>query len=47
MKAEKEKAEREREWKRCEVTEKDKLLKNRDLQINSLKGRTLELLNSK
>ncbi|XP_053343373.1 X-linked retinitis pigmentosa GTPase regulator-interacting protein 1 [Clarias gariepinus] len=43
MKAEKEKAEREREWKRCEVTEKDKLLKNRDLQINSLKAQLKDL----
>lgn len=37
---EKERAEGERERRRREISEKDKLLKNRALQINSLQGTT-------
>ncbi|XP_047006286.1 X-linked retinitis pigmentosa GTPase regulator-interacting protein 1 isoform X2 [Ictalurus punctatus] len=42
MKTEKKRSEREREWK-MEVTEKDKLLKNRAFQINSLQSQLREL----
>ncbi|KAI5620880.1 protein fantom isoform X1 [Silurus asotus] len=43
MKIEKERAVREREWNRREVNEKDKLLKNRSLHINSLKAQLRHL----
>ncbi|KAB5533057.1 hypothetical protein PHYPO_G00127260 [Pangasianodon hypophthalmus] len=43
MKIEKERAEREKERKRREVIEKDKLLKNRALQINSLQAQLRDL----